>query len=136
MAIVHGKGTDVQVDSPTCDALQDISAYCNNVDFPRDVNADEITTFGNDDRVYLTGLRGATISITGFWDATLDGILAPNLGAGERTVQYGPAGTGGGSIQYQAECILTNYTQTSPVDGPAGFSADFQITGAVTRGTY
>lgn len=100
------------------------------MDFPREVDTPETTTFGNDDRLFIVGLRGATISASGFWDSTLDGTLAPIVGTAAGTFNYSPDG---GGVTYSGECILTNYTQTSPVDGPAGWSADFQITGAVSR---
>ncbi|MHA2046603.1 MAG: phage tail tube protein [Candidatus Thorarchaeota archaeon] len=135
MAFQHGKNTVFKVDN-SGGTLTDISAYCNNVDFPREVDTPEVTTFGNDDRKYIVGLRGATISVTGFWDATLDGVIGQIVGTGEVSFEYGPAGSTGGNIKYTGECILTNYTQTGPVDGAVSFSADFQITDAVVRGTY
>jgi hypothetical protein len=135
LAFQHGKESVFKIDN-SGGTLTDISAYCNNVDFPRDVDVPEVTTFGNNDRKYITGLRGATISVTGFWDATLDGVLGQVVGTGELTFEYGPQGSDGSDIKYTGECILTNYTQTSPVDGPAAFSADFQITDAVSRTTY
>jgi len=136
MAFVHGKNTVFKIDN-SGGTLTDISAYCNNVDFPREVDAPEVTTFGDDDREYIVGLRTATISVSGLWDATLDGVLGPDLDAGIiLDFEYGPAGSGGGSVKYSGSCILTSYGHTSPVDGAAAFSADFQVTGAVTRGTF
>lgn len=135
MAFEHGKSTVFKIDN-SGGTLTDISAYCNNVDFPREVDAPETTTFGNDDRTYIVGLRTATLSVSGFWDATVDGILAGIVGSGIVSFQYGPQGSTAGEVQYEGECILTSYGQGSPVDGVATFTADFQITGAVTRTTY
>lgn len=139
MAFQHGKISVFKIDN-SGGTLTDISAYCNNVDFPRDKDNPEVTTFGNDDRKYVTGLRGATISITGFWDATLDGVLGPLMaitsGTEELSFEYGPAGSATGSVKYSGECLIGNYTQTGPVDGPVSFSADFTITASVSRGTW
>jgi predicted secreted protein len=136
MAFKHGKGTIFKLDDST-PTLNDISAYVNNVDFPREVDTPETTTFGNDDRTYIAGLRGATISITGFWDETVDGYLAGIVGqATSSTFEYGPQGGSTGDIKYTGEAFVTNYTQGSPVDGVTTFSLDLQITGAVTRTSF
>lgn len=135
MAFEHGKSTVFKIDN-SGGTLTDISAYCNNVDFPREVDAPETTTFGVDDRTYIVGLRGATLSIAGFWDSTVDSVLAGIVGSGLVTFEYGPQGSTSGEIRYTGECILTSYAQGSPVDGVATFTADFQITAAVTRNTY
>jgi len=107
------------------------------VDFSRDVDNPEVTTFGDDDREYIVGLRGATISISGFWDATLDGVLGQVVGASTSLdFEYGPQGSTVGDVKYSGSCIMNSYAPSSPVDGPASWSADFVITGAVARGTY
>jgi len=135
MAFEHGKTTVFKVDN-SGGTLTDISAYCNNVDFPREVNADETTCFGSNDRTYIVGLRTATISVSGFWDSTLDGVIGQIVGTAAGSFEYGPQGSTAGEIKYTGEAILTSYGQTSPVDGPASWTAEFQITGGVTRGTY
>lgn len=139
MAFVHGKVSVFKVDN-SGGTLTDISAYCNNVDFPREKDSPEVTVFGTDDRKYITGQRNATISVTGLWDATLDGVLGPLMaitsGTEELDFEYGPQGSGSGSIKYSGSCLITNYTQTGSADGPVSWNADFQVTDAITRGTY
>lgn len=137
MAFVHGKGTKFKIDTGA-DALTDISAYLNNVDVSWEVDTPETTTFGNSDRTYIAGLRNATISIAGIWDATLDAVIASQP-AGATTLlnfEYGPAGLTGGLVKYSGTCLLTSYSLGSPVDGVATFSADYQVSGAVTVGTW
>ena len=41
-----------------------------------------------------------------------------------------------GKIKYTGECILTNYAMSSPVGDVVAYSADLQVSGAVTRGTH
>lgn len=107
------------------------------MDFSRDVDTPEVTTFGDDDREYIVGLRGSTISASGFWDATLDGVIGQVVGnATTLTFEYGPQGSDSGDVRYTGECILQSYSPSSPVDSAASWSADFIITGAVTRNTY
>jgi hypothetical protein len=134
MAFVHGKTAVFQIDN-SGGSLTDISAYCDNVDFPLTADTAEVTTFGDSSKEYIAGLKDATISISGSWDATADGVLAGIIGVAG-SFEYGPAGSTGGNIKFTGECICTGYTVTAPVGGNVSFSAEFQVTGAVTRGTY
>ena len=134
MPFVHGKTADFRIDN-SGGSLTDISTYCDNVDFPLTADTAEVTTFGDSSKEYIAGLKDATISISGSWDATADGVLAPIVGVAG-SFQYGPAGTTGGNIKFTGEFICTGYTVTAPVGDKVSFSAEFQVTGAVTRGTY
>lgn len=136
MPFVHGRTTDFRIDN-SGGVLTDISAYCDNVDFPQVVETAETTTFGDASKDYIVGLRDATISIGGKWDAVLDAVLAPILGqAASVSFQYGPAGSTLTNIKYTGECFCTSYQVTGAVGDVVTFSAEFQVTGAVTRGTY
>lgn len=134
MPFVHGKTADFRVDN-SGGSLTDISAYCDSVDFPATADTAEVTTFGDSSKEYIAGLKDATISISGSWDATADGVLAAIVGV-SGSFQYGPAGVTGGNIKYTGEAICTSYTVNAPVGDKVTFSAEFQVTGAVTRGTY
>lgn len=134
MAFVHGKTADFRIDD-SGGTLRDISAFCDSVDFPETADTAEVTTFGNTSKAYLGGLKDSTISISGSWDATADGYLAGIVGA-TGSFQFGPAGTTGGNIKYTGECVCTSYTVSAPVGDKVSFSAEFQVTGNVTRGTY
>ena len=133
MAFVHGKTAVFKIDN-SAGSLQDISAYCDSVDFPMTMDTAEVTTFGDSSKEYLAGLKDATISISGSWDATADAILAALTTAG--TFEYGPAGSASGAVKYTGEAILTGYTVNAPVGDKVSFSAEFQVTGAVTRTTF
>jgi len=119
MAFVHGKDSVFKLDN-SGGSLTDISTYVNSVDFPETV-----------------GLKDATLSISGLWDSTLDGILGAVVGqSATLSFEYSPEGTGSGAVQYTGECILTSYSQSSPVGDVVGFSADMQVSGDVTRATH
>jgi hypothetical protein len=136
MPFVHGRTTDFRVDN-SGGTLTDISAYCDNVDFPQVVETAETTTFGDASKDYIVGLRDATISIGGKWDAVLDAVLAPILGqAASVSFQYGPAGSTVSNVRYTGECFCTSYQVAGAVGDVVTFSAEFQVTGNVTRGTY
>jgi hypothetical protein len=137
MPFEHGKGTVFKLDN-SGGTLTDISSYLNNVDFSREIDTPESTVFGLDDRTYIAGLRTATFSLAGFWEAAnLDALVGTILGqAAALEFEYGPGGSTSGDIKYTGSCFCTNYSVSNPVDGIVSFTADFQISGAVTRGTY
>jgi len=135
MAFVHGKDSVFKVDNSS-GTLTDISTYVNSVDFPETADVAETSTLGDSSKSYIVGLKDATLSIGGLWDSTLDGVLGPVLGqSATLSFEYHPEGTASGKIKYNGECILTSYSQASPVGDVVTFSADFQVSGDVTRGT-
>jgi len=136
MAFVHGKDSVFKLDNSS-GTLTDISSYVNNVDFPETADVAETTTLGADNKTYIAGLKDATISLGGVWDATADAILGAVIGQSSTlSFEYSPEGTASGKIKYEGESILTNYAISSPVGDVVAFSADLQVTGAVTRGTH
>jgi len=136
MAFVHGKDSVFKIDNDG-GTLTDISAYVNSVDFPQTVDVAETTVLGKDNKTYIVGLKDATLSIAGLWDSTLDGILGVVLGqSATLSFEYSPEGTGAGAVKYTGECILTSYSKNSPVGDVVSYSADFQVSDAVTRGTH
>ena len=130
----HGKSTNFSLDD-TGGTSRDISDVLVSVDFPEIVETGETTAFGATSKSYIVGLRDATISISGLWDATVDGYIIGTEPA-TRTFIFGPAGSTSGYVKYTGECILTNYSVSSPVGDVVTFSLDLQVTGNVTRGTY
>ena len=138
MAFVHGKSAVFKVDD-VGGTLRDLSAYLNDIGFPRDIEAAETTTFGvaGSAKTYIVGLTDATISISGLFDATADGYLAGVIGhATALDFEYGPAGSDASNIQYTGTCFLTSYEVSASVGDTVQASADFQVTGQITRGTY
>ena len=136
MAFVHGKDSDFRIDNAS-GSLTDISAFVTNVDFPETADVAETSTLGASNKTYIVGLKDATISLGGLFDATVSAILGAVVGqSATLSFEYSPEGTGSGKVKYTGECILTSYTLSSPVGDVVGFSADLQVSGAVTRGTH
>lgn len=139
MAFVHGKSAVFKIDN-SGGTLTDISAYCDNIDFPQSVETAETTTFGAASKTYIVGLKDSTISVSGKWDgaaSAVDVTLAGTLGqSASLTFEYGPAGATAGNVKYTGECYLTGYSVSAPVGDVVTFSADFQVTGNVTRTTF
>lgn len=138
MAFRHGKNASFKLDN-SGGTLTDISAYCDEVSLPRTIETAETTTFGvsGGSKTYVTGLNDSTISVSGKWDSTLDAHLAGVLGQeASLSFEYGPEGTTSTRIKFTGECIMTSFEVGSPVGDVVSFSAEFQVTGPVTRGTF
>ena len=130
----HGKSTDFALDD-TGGTSRSLANTLTDVSFPQTIDTAETTAFGSSNKSYIVGLKDTTISISGLWDATVDGYLSGTEPA-SRSFIYGPAGSTGGNVKYTGEAIMTNYSQSNPVGDVVTYSADLQVTGAVTRGTY
>ena len=136
MAFTHGKDSVFKLDNAS-GSLTDISSFQNNVNFPETADVSETTTLGADNKTYIAGLKDATISLAGLWDATADAIFGAVVGqSATLSYEYSPEGTASGKIKYTGEAILTSYAISSPVGEAVGYSADLQVSGAVTRGTH
>jgi predicted secreted protein len=138
MAFTHGKDSVFKLDNAS-GSLTDISSYVNNVDFPESADVSETTTLGSagNSKTYIAGLKDSSISLSGLWDSTADAIFGAVVGqSATLSFEYSPEGTTGGNIKYTGEAILTSYAISSPVGDAVGYSADLQVSGAVTRGTH
>ena len=130
----HGKSTDFALDD-TGGSSRNISNTLTDVSYPQTIDTAETTAFGSSNKSYIVGLKDGSFSVSGIWDATVDGYLSGTEPA-SRSFIYGPAGSTGGNVKYTGEAIMTNYSVSNPVGDVVTYSLDLQITGAVTRGTY
>ena len=130
----HGKSTDFAIDD-TGGSSRNISDTLTDVSFPQTIDTAETTAFGSSNKSYIVGLKDTTISVSGIWDATVDGYISGTEPA-SRSFIYGPAGSTSGNVKYTGEAIMTNYSTSNPVGDVVTFSMDLQVTGAVTRTTY
>lgn len=133
MAFVHGKDSVITV------ATKELTSYVTDVAFNTSADVAETSVMGLDSKTYLPGLKDGTISITGRFDSTAtsgpDDVLTAALGTSV-AIEYGPEGSANGKIKASCNAICTAYNRTSPVGDIVAFSAEFQITGDVTEGTY
>jgi predicted secreted protein len=132
---VHGKSTDFSLDD-TAGTPRNLSDTITSVDFPETLDTAETTAFGSSAKSYIPGLTDATISISGIWDATVDGYIAGGAEPASRSFVFGPAGSTGGNVKYTGEAIVTSFSISNPVGDVVTYSLDLQVTGAITRGTY
>ena len=129
----HGKNAAFKIDD-SGGTLRDISDVLTDVSISRTADVAEVSAFSNSSKAFVAGLKDATLTISGSFDATVDGYLSGILGA-EGTFEFYPIGTTGGNPKVSGECIMTSYDRTPDVGGSVSFTAAFQVSGDVTEGT-
>ena len=142
MAFLHGKKAKFSIDN-SAGTLKDLSTYCDDVSISRSFETGETTTFNSTGsaKTYVMGLSDATISIKGKFDASagadsVDAVLSGIIGTDTtRSFEYKASNdtTASTNPAYTGECFCTKYDVSAPVGDVVSFSADFQVTGAVTR---
>jgi hypothetical protein len=130
---LHGKETELFL----CEF--DITCFVNNIDLTQDIDLPEVTTFCDDTRRFINGLRNATGSIGGFIDddadTGIDAILQATFNLpGSSLFTDAPEGFTVGNIAYLFRGLINSYNTTQPVDGVQGFTADLQLDGDLSRG--
>lgn len=138
MSFSHGKSAVVKLDNPA-GSITAITSYCNKSGFNRSADVAETTVMGLNSKTYVPGLKDATFSIEGYFDGTddlIDEILDAALGA-QKSIEWGPQGSTSGYVKYTFEAICTAYTPgEADLSGAVPFTAEFQVTGDVTRTTW
>ena len=132
----HGKSTVFKVDN-NAGSLTDISNTLTDVSFPQSVDTAETSAVGSSAKSYVVGLSDATLSVSGNFDATVDAHLAAIVGKADSvSFEYGPEGSTAGYVKYTGEALMTSYEKSGAIGDVVSYSAEFQVTGAITRGTY
>jgi hypothetical protein len=140
MPFVHGKGAAFRIDN-AAGTLTTLTPYVDSVELNHAIDTAETTTMGAEAKTFVSGQSDATLSVSGKYDSTVttgpDVVLAGLIGLeATSTFEAGPEGSTTGKVRYTGECFLTGYVISAPVGGVVTFTADFQVTGAVTRGTF
>jgi hypothetical protein len=135
MAFTHGKLATFVVDTvgavPT-----DLSAYLNSTGMDRNADQAETSTLGSTYKSYVAGLIDGKFNLAGLFDPVADAVLDALFVAGTSSdFTYRPQGTGSGLVQFDGHVVLTSYSLSAGLDGPAAFTATFQVDGAVVRTT-
>ena len=132
-------GTDAVLKLHDGSTLVDVSQYIKTAGISRSRDMYDTTTLGLNDRAFVGGLRNNTTTLEGPFDPTMDALLSGGLDAQARSFEYYPAGeaSGGGEDathpKYTGSYLVASYDPSTPVDGMAGFSANIQYTGTITR---
>lgn len=129
----HGKNAAFKIDD-SGGTIRDISDVLTDVSISRTADVAEVSAFSNSSKAFVSGLTDANLTISGSYDATVDGYLSGILGV-EGSFEFYPIGTTGGNPKASGEAIMTSYDRTPDIGGAVTFSASFQVSGDVTEGT-
>ena len=123
-------------------ALQNLSSYSDNVTVPQTVATIETSTFGTVSKSYVTGTSdGDVISMNGPYDVVIHTQLtalksAQSAGSAAAAYIWGPGGSVASQARSAGSVFLTSYNVSSGVGGRVEYTASFQVSGAVTNGTF
>lgn len=133
MAFTPGTNAKLKLHDGT--SLVDVSAYIRTTGISRSRDMYDTTTLGLNDRAFVGGLRNNTTTLEGPFDPTIDALLSAGLDAQGRAFEYYPAGepVGAAKPKYSGSYLVSSYDPSTPVDGMAGFTANIQFTGTITR---
>lgn len=130
MANLTWKGMTVKLDGST-GALTDITAYVNQASLAAALEALEDTALNDEERTYLSGLAGATVSLNGFVNSTTEGIFGPLVGnrtTATKTFEYYNA-----VKYYNGEAWITDVEMSGEAGQLQVWSASLTYTGAINR---
>lgn len=137
MSFGHGKDGYFGIGDVSVPATaDDISDFCSSVGVPRSADFADTTNFGDASKRKLAGLKDATISMEGPWDPTLDTRMHGILGLDGVAFEWGPVGNTGGYVKLSGVGILVGYEASGDVGDAVGWTAEFEISGDVTVGTF
>ena len=109
MAFVHGKSIFVLLNG------FNITGYLNKIDAPFTADTAETSTFGQDTKTYIAGMKDATLSAEGLFDGAVDSVdqQLNTVLAGSNTVNnmiWFPGGNVLGGVGYGLSMIQTAYS--------------------------
>lgn len=143
MAVAHSKLSVVKIDT-SGGVLTDVSTYCNSFSIERELEENDITTFGAvTSRSFIAGFANVSVSTGGPWSRESDTFFSAiftAFRAGTLTsvsFEYGPEGEASGDIKYSGELVMNTYNgANAEIDNPQEWEAEFRVSGNLTTGTY
>ena len=138
MANPTGKDVAVKIDAIAGGSLTDLTAHINSASLSAIQSVLEDTALGDDEKTYVHGLAGATISVNGFYNSTVEGVLGPYIGNRTAvvsvTAQYQAFTINSTNERvYRGEALISNIQVSGAPDTLETFSADATFTGVITR---
>lgn len=141
----HGKRAGLVI-TDTGGSAFNLGKYCDTIDYPNAVDTADVTAFNTTQgrKVYVSGLGDGTISVSGPYSTTPDGILyglarwAAASASSNPTYSLYPNTTAAVATltsKYAGSMLITAYNPSAGVGDATRFTAEFQQTGAVTRTT-
>jgi hypothetical protein len=130
----HGKGAHLSV--VFGGTTYNLSSGVDDTTMERMADTAEVTTYGDNDRNYIAGLRDGSWSVAGTFASTYE-LISSHMGSTALgTVRFGPHGTTTGYPKFQASILLTQFNVGAPVDDKISMDLTFQRSGALTSTKY
>ena len=130
MGFLHGKSSMVLFGGVN------LSGFLNQMSTSNMVETAETTTFGNDAKTYIVGLKDGSMSLSGMFDGALlasDATLSAVIGnSANNVVTFAPSPVFG-AVAFSAEAIETSYEVSSPVSDVVAANAEVQADGGIDR---
>ena len=128
----HGRSVRVAIDQ------YDMSPILNSVNQTASADSPEVTSFGNDDRAYIPGIRTGTVGFEGLGDFSSeekDVAFDSELGSTAKAViSWFPNGYTAGNLGYLASGCLTSRSLNTPFDGAIAASVDYEVSDGIREG--
>lgn len=132
MAFRHGKNTKVLFNA------YDVSGYLNESSLSESVETGETTVYGKAAKTYITGLRDATMSMSGLFDGDAnasDALFTAVIGSNtDNIITFAPEGLALGRRVQTLASIQTSYETSSPVADVVSISLEAQADDRIDRG--
>jgi len=128
MSNVHGTNTVFHIVASV--GSLNISGDLNNVTLKWDKNNPDVTTFGDNTIQRISGLRDYSVDFAGIFNSgasTVNSFLVADMNASINTIfTFAPGGSISGSPIYSGCALISSYSITNPVNGPAAISFTLQ----------
>lgn len=104
-------------------------------------NLPEVTALSDPGNQHVEGLTNSTFDVSGAADFAAgqgDATIFSAIGTGKKPVVFNPTGVAPANANaphYKGDVLVSSYSITADVAGHVGYSASFQVSGAVTRAT-
>ena len=115
----------------------DITQYCNQADLQGALDAIDVTNLASTGVETISPITTWTIRLSGFWDATIDGILGPEAVTPgtkrDSSIEYTDSASSSVSYAWTANAEVGNYQITSAPKDAIKFTGELRLSGAPTR---
>lgn len=123
--------------SSAAGAVTDVSPYADSTSMDQSTNQLDVSVFGTQAMAFINGQSNGNISVSGPLDVTMHTLLTGLKGAGSTaSFIYGPGGSVASQARLAGSLNVESINYSVSASGRAEFSANLQITGAITAGTF
>lgn len=123
-------------------SLTNLSAYTDTASISQGRAMIDVTSFGTSAETFMSGIaQGQTIPVGGGYDVTLYShitalLAAQDAGTASHSFLFGPGGSVASQAKLSGEFLVANFQIQPELKGRVNWSAELQVTGAITNSTF